>query len=296
VKHIIVLFALSVVFATVGCQKESTDPHAQPYIDPVDTTVTERTNGTWNVPLTNFRYVWQNRRPTGWANSANYNANGPCGYPMYAGNYVFTEGGNTNLCGIASYMMGAHLVSHPAQMDVPYANSDRAIRLVEAACRYKAFDPYYTFGGYTYLNKIGIMGCGTTNPNKKGDFTNWSNCSQYYFPGTTWGGTTNRDVAKNFILSYIAAGKPCEALIKVNTSYGDANNPNYIVTGSGGAGHMVLITGLTINDNQGIYKIRFKDPWPNNSQTYEVSYTKFLDSMLAASSGGVYNVLGINGL
>ncbi len=286
---------LLVIVVMVSCQKEQIVPNDS-HKSAGESVVTERTDGSWNVPLTYFRYVWQNRRPSGWMQVSNYNTNGPCGYPEYIGNYVFTEGGNTNLCGIASYLMGAHLVSHPAQMDVPYGTNDRAIRLVEAARRYKVFDPAYDFGEYTYLNTIGIMSRGTTNPNKKGDFTNWSNCGQYYFPGTSWGGTSNRETAKSFIQSAISSGKPCVALIKVNTAYGNANNPGYVVSSGSGAGHMVLITGLTINTAQGIFKIRFKDPWPNSTQTFEINYNLFLDSMVAASSNGVYNVLRINGL
>lgn len=278
-----------------GCQKDTVvDQLAIPDSPEISTRMV---SGSWNVSLTNFRYVWQNRVPTGWNNDSNYGTySGYCSYPMYTGSYSFNEGPNTNLCGIASYMMGVNLVSHPALMDVPYGTNDRAIRLVEYAKRYKIFDTGYSFGNFCYIYSIYTMGSGSGT--KKGDFTNWSNCSQYTYPGTSWGGTTNRETAKSFIYSKISASKPCVALIRVNAYSGcsSADCSSYISTSSSiGTGHMVLITGLTINETTGIHKIRFKDPWSNNSKTYEIIYADFLNSMLAASTSSTYNVFSIDG-
>lgn len=314
-KKIFALFGLVclLIIITFSCQKEKidqvnsdttqtttiVDQPAESTSNNTDSTSSDqvnfRTHASWDLNLANFRYVWQNRRPNGWTSNSNYGTySNSCNYPKYNGAYQFTEGSNTNLCGIASYMMGVHLVSHPALMDVPYGVNDRAIRMVEYAKRYKTFDASYAFGAYCNLSLIANMGKGLTN--KKGDFTNWSQCSSYTSTGTSWGGTTNRDAAKSFIQSKISSGKPCVALIRVRTTYTDANNTNYVTTNSNlGTGHMVLIVGLTINDDQGIYKVRFKDPWSNNNATYEISYTKFLDSMVAASSNGVYNVMSVNG-
>ena len=292
---------VSIVWITMlsllSCQKDDFVKTVNVKSQVAEQEITVRESGTWNVNLSNFRYVWQNRVPSGWKNHANYGVYpNMCAYPMYLGNYQFTEGPNTNLCGIASYMMGVNLVNHPALMDVPYGVNDRAIRLVEYAKRYHVFDGSYGFGYFCRLANIGMMGNGSST--KKGDFTNWSYCSQYTFPGTSWGGSSNREVVKAFIQSKISTGKPCVALIRVKPSVGcnDANCSSYISTNSNvGTGHMVLLTGLTWNESTGIHKIRFKDPWSNSSQTYEVLYSTFLNSMLAASSVGVYNVLGIDG-
>lgn len=285
------------IFSLLACQKDDLSRTSNEIRIYPEEMITLRESGTWNVNLANFRYVWQNRVPIGWKNHANYGVYpNACSYPQYSGAYQFTEGSNTNLCGIASYMMGANLVNHPALMDVPYGVNDRAIRLVEYAKRYHIFDANYGFGYFCRLANIGSMGNGTST--KKGDFTNWSYCSQYTYPGTSWGGSSDREAVKAFIKSKISNGKPCVALIRIKPSVGcnDANCGTYISTNhSIGTGHMVLITGLTWNESTGIHKIRFKDPWPNNSQTYEILYSTFLNSMWSASEIGVYNVLSING-
>lgn len=262
-----------------------------------DYEVTERSAGSWDVNLANFRYVWQNRRPTQWTNDSKYAGTGyPCSYPQYSGTYQFTEGGNTNLCGIASHMMGVHIVNHPALFDVPYGTNDRAIRLAEYAKRYKIFHAGWNFGNFCSIANIANMGKGLTN--KKGDLTNWSQCSTYIGSGTTWGGSTNRSTVKAFFESKISTGKPCVAIVMIapSSSCQDANCSTYIRTNGTGTGHMVLVTGLTTNA-QGIGTIRFKDPWPNDSSTYSVDYDKFMDSMKSASSLNppVYNVYCING-
>jgi hypothetical protein len=300
VKKFVFFVMMSLVMVWTGCEKQLDTPPT--YDSPstmTDHDATSRASTSYNVSLTNFRYVWQNRRPTSWTDDTKYAGSGyPCAYPRYSGSYTFTEGGNTNLCGLTSYMMGVHLVNHPALFDVPYGTNDRAIRLVEYAKRYKSFDGGYYFGGYTSLYNIGSMSNGLSG--KKGDLTNWSYCTTYTGSGTSWGGTTNRTSARDFMKNKIAVGRPCVALIRVKTSSGcnDSDCSTYISTSSNsGIGHMVLVVGITIDGAGDLYgKVRFKDPWPNNSKTYEINLNTFLSSMYAASSSGVYNVLGINGL
>lgn len=307
-KQFVVFVCVWMVFAFASCHKDVTIDDSNQYSSSQENEynpssneyhATSRATSSWDVSLANFRYVWQNRRPTSWTDDTKYAGSGyPCSYPQYSGSYSFTDGGNTNMCGLASYMMGIHLVNHPALCDVPYGANDRAIRLVEYAKRYKLFDASYYFTGYTTLYNVGSMGNGLSG--KKGDLTNWSYCTTYTGSGTSWGGTISSTAARDFIKSKISTGKPCVALIRIKTSSGcnDADCTTYISTSSNsGIGHMVLVVGITIDDiNSSSSKIRFKDPWPNNSKTYEISLNTFLSSMLAASGSGVYNVLGINGL
>ncbi|MEY3232697.1 MAG: hypothetical protein RLZ54_799 [Candidatus Parcubacteria bacterium] len=263
---------------------------------------TERSAGSWNVSLTNFKHVWQNRLPTDWK-TASYITSGSgyiysCSYPMYNGTYSYSNVANSNLCGIASLLMAEQLVSHPSLVDLPTGTNGRAVRLLESANRYKLFDGSYSFGNVCYIDKIRLMANGIGSPtNKKGDLTNWSNCSTYAGAGTSWGGTTNRATVKAFFESKISAGKPCVSLIRVNpsSSCADADCSTYIRTNGTGTGHMVTVVGLTTNA-AGVGTIRFKDPWPNNAKTYEVDYDKFLDSMKSASSSNIYNVFSVNGM
>ncbi len=94
-----------------------------------------------------------------------------------------------------------------------------------------------------------------------------------------------------------ASGAGAVALIRVSpsTTCLDADCSSYVRTNGTGTGHRVTVIGLTTN-SAGVGTIRFKDPWPNNSKTYQVDYDKFLDSMKSASSSSIYNVFSVNGI
>jgi hypothetical protein len=296
-----------VVLGIVSCQKDNTA--IQTETTPLQSNETnsnadssaasDRSAGSWDVNLTNFKYVYQNYLPTGWSTNGNYITSGngyvySCEYPMYVGPYQYFTSSNSNLCGIASYMMGTQLVTHPGWITLPGTNAGKAIRLAESAKRYFLFDPAHGWGDPCWIAQVGEMGKGLTN--KKGDLTNWNQCATYSGNGTTMFASTNRSSAKAFFETSISGSKPCVALIKISSSNScpDANCSTYIRTNGSGAGHMVLVTGLTTNA-QGVGTIRFKDPWPNNSQTYSCDYDKFLNSMKSASSSNKYNILKING-
>lgn len=309
-----VLFALFLVcLCTASCMKENAilqettiDTQINVPTDSADyqvgNEVMERSMGSWNVSLTNFKYLWQNRLPSDWT-SASYITGGSgyiyaCGYPMYNGSYSYGNVSNSNLCGIASYLMAAQLVNHPSLLDLPSGTNGRAVRLLESAKRYRLFDSGYTFGSVCYIDKIRQMATGLGSPsNKKGDFTSWTSCSTYAGSGATWGGTTNRTTVKAFFESKISTGKPCVALIRVSPSSSciDADCSTYVRTNGTGTGHMVTVIGLTTN-SAGVGSIRFKDPWPNNGKTYEIDYDTFLNSMKSASSSSIYNVFSVNGI
>lgn len=267
-----------------------------------ESNVLERSSGSWNVSLTNFKYLWQNRLPSDWK-TASYITSGSgyiysCNYPMYNGSYAYSNVSNSNLCGIASYLMATQLVNHPSLLDLPIGTNGRAVRLLESAKRYQLFDGSFSMGNVCKIDAIRQMGAGIGSPtNKKGDLTNWSYCSSYSGSGTTWGGSTSRSTVKSFFESKISAGKPCVALIRVSPSSTcvDADCSSYVRTNGTGTGHMVTVIGLTTNAS-GVGTIRFKDPWPNNGKTYEIDYDKFLDSMKSASSSSIYNVFSVNGI
>ncbi|HNG97544.1 MAG TPA: hypothetical protein PLW93_04715, partial [Candidatus Absconditabacterales bacterium] len=201
-KQLFNVMLIGAIMVMIGCQKEVDVPITPESSTTANHVLTSRAVNSYNVSLTNFRYVWQNRRPSSWTDDTKYGGKGyQCSYPQYNGSYTFTEGGNTNLCGLTSYMMGVHIVSHPALFDVPYSTNDRAIRLVEYAKRYKTFDGTYAFGNYTSLYTIGTMGNGLSS--KKGDLTDWSKCTTYTGSGTSWGGTTNSTIARDFMKNKI---------------------------------------------------------------------------------------------
>lgn len=288
--------------ATISPNLQTTKPLVNATYDQTDSSILERSSGSWNISLTNFKYLWQNRLPSDWK-TASYITSGSgyiysCTYPMYNGSYLYSNVSNSNLCGIASYLMATQLVNHPSLLDLPIGTNGRAVRLLESAKRYQLFDGSFSMGNVCQIDAIRQMGSGIGSPtNKKGDLTNWSYCSSYSGSGTTWGGSTSRSTVKSFFESKISTGKPCVALIRVSPSSTcvDADCSSYVRMNGTGTGHMVTVVGLTTNAS-GVGTIRFKDPWPNNSKTYEIDYDKFLDSMKSASSSSIYNVFSVNGI
>jgi hypothetical protein len=251
-------------------------------------------NYEYNLSLNNFRYVSQHYVPKDWQNLAKYDNSGVCSYPRYKGVMQTKTQYTTNLCGIASLLMSFSLVSTDPNTAVPYSDFDRAIRLVELAKRYKQFDSGYNLGDFAALAKIKDLAKGTSS--LKGELTNWSNCNSkigvgvvehVYYPKNT---TTSRQNAKDFIKSHLSANRPVIAIISMSgKSNENANNANYIKE-TGGYGHLVVIVGVTYKETTNDYRIRFKDPWANN-QTFEISYTKFLNSMVSYPLN--YNLLAI---
>jgi hypothetical protein len=256
--------------------------------------VTPRVNGIWNIDLTGFKYVYQSRVPAQWTTLSKYTLTGTCNYPVYTGSTT-TIITSTNLCGAASTLMGLSLVPHSTQVAVPGTTSGNAKRLVQFARRYKEFYSSYNFGDYTALDGWKTVCRGTSS--KKGEFTNWNTCTSLQNnagatlssqPATPAG----RTAIKEFIRSHIQSDHPVMALVTINPSVANADLPGYFAT-SGGIGHMVLITGVTEQDPNNYYRVRFKDPLSNNAKTYEVNYTTFLNSMIVAPTN--YNALAFIG-
>lgn len=291
----IALIFLSVVS---GCMKET--PLEEPAVsnglpDSGTMVAADRAYVNLNINMSGFRYVYQNRVPINWLTLSKYSTGGYCNSPRYIGSYSAEITGNSNLCGLASFLMGLSLVPHDTRVTVPTTDIDKCVRLAELARRYKNFDPNYTLGGYSSISYIKQLANGTSS--KKGEFTNWGNCNEFTKVATELKSTaknnTGRTQIKDFIRNYLSNDRPVVAIIAIKAQYGSADNINYIAE-SGGVGHYVVITGVTEDDANGIYKVRFKDPWPNNSKTYEVSYTRFLNSMVSYTS--YYNALGIIGM
>lgn len=252
-------------------------------------------NGTWNIDLTGFQYVWQSKVPSQWNQTSKYSLTGTCGYPQYTGSTTTTTQ-STNLCGPSSLLMALSLVPHSSTVAVPATSSAKPKRLAEFARRYMIFDGSYSFGGYTAIAKLRDLANGLSG--KKGEFTNWSSCSSYQNTGASIlssqpNSSTGRTAIKSFIRSQIQLDRPVIAIVTINPSVPNADYANYFAT-SGGIGHMVVITGVTEQDNNNYYRVRFKDPLSNNAKTYEVNYTTFLNSMVVYTSN--YNALAIKGL
>ncbi|MBP6256275.1 hypothetical protein KA405_00730 [Patescibacteria group bacterium] len=262
-------------------------------IDPY--TAFPRVSGTWNIDLTGFQYVWQSNVPIQWNQTSKYTLTGFCGYPKYTGS-TSTTTQSTNLCGPSSLLMALSLVPHSSAVAIPATSSAKPKRLAEFARRYMIFDGSYVFGGYTAIAKLRDLANGLSG--KKGEFTNWSSCSSYQnSTASTLSSQPNspagRTAIKEFIRSQIQLDRPVIAIVTINPSVPNADYANYFAP-SGGIGHMVLITGVTERDESNYYRVRFKDPLSNNSKTYEVNYTTFLNSMVVYTTN--YNTLAVKGL
>lgn len=257
--------------------------------------VTPRVNGIWDIDLTGFQYVWQSRVPVQWNQRSKYTMTGICGYPQYVGS-TSTTTQSTNLCGPTSLLMALSLVPHSTTVAVPSTNTAKAKRLAEFARRYMLFDGSYYFGGYTAIANLQQLANGTSS--KKGEFTNWSSCSSYQnSSASTLSSQPNtpagRTAIKEFIRTQLQLDRPVIAIVTINPSVPNADYANYFAS-SGGIGHMVVITGVTEQDGSNYYRVRFKDPLSNNSKTYEVNYTTFLNSMVVYTTN--YNALAVKGL
>lgn len=284
----------------VGCTKDHTDDVISPSSLTMGTLESSNAlaaaatvNGSWDVSLATFKYVYQSKTLKDWKTSSLYKTTGPCGYPRYTGATTLSTT-STNLCGPASLLMGLSIVRHDATVAVPTDETAVAKRLVEFAKRYQSVDGSYSLGGYTGIAQLARLANGTSSI--KGEFTNWTKCTEKQYTGTELYSvartTTGRTLMKDFIRTHIKMGRPVLALITVQGSYKNADNVSYIST-SGGIGHMVLITGVTEYDAKNTYRVRFKDPLAGNSKTYEVEYGRFLNSMITSASN--YNALAIAG-
>ncbi len=260
----------------------------------IDTTgspvLTTRVSVNYNLNLSKFRYVWQDGVMEQWNYTSKFGNTGKCGYPVYEGTmkvkYVFN-----NTCGLACAIMGVQITPHDSYVSLPDYTTAIALRFSEFIMRYKLYNPSYSFGAEIFLKSIGLFLNGTST--FKSEFSNWNVCSEKSKSGATiFSGISSRADTKTFIRTQLQLGRPIIALISIKSKYGSADNANYIAT-SGGGGHMVLIVGLTEDDINGIYQIRFKDPYTNNPKTYVANYTRFLDSMIDAPTN--YNALAIKG-
>lgn len=258
------------------------------------------------VNLSNFQHVYQSRVPTGFWNNSNYgNDETHCDYPVFigaSGSSNDYEISRTNLCGIASFLMGTSLVNHDPLFDLAsgsstYAKMQHADLLAEATKRYKDFKSSYNFGNSTYLYDIARMTYGLSY--RKGSYTNWNDCNNlkrgYSF--TDYHRSTTRENAKTFIKNSIDNGYPVIAIVGVKGGKYDKPNPysetevnTYL---SGNQGHMVLIVGLYLDDTNNTYKIRYKDPLYEDGSTYTATYSNFLNAMIRTTSG--YNALVLEG-
>ncbi len=301
---------ICIIVLLSACQKETSESPLEglvpthdtttlvsPPLDTLDLTgnpvLTPRVSGTWNIDLTGFRYVYQKNVMQQYNLDSKYSNSGYCGYPKYVGTQVEALLGN-KLCGLASFLMAMSLVPHDTRVTIPTTNFDKAIRLCELMKRYKLFDPYYLLGGYTAIATLATLANGKTGV--KGEFTNWGNCSEIKRTATELNTqpktNSGRSLMKSFIRTHIQNDHPVMVIISIDGSKKDAYESGYIKT-SGGTGHMVVITGVTEDDLNGIYKVRFKDPYTNSSQTYQVDYTLFLNSMIAYTT--YYNALAFVG-
>lgn len=309
-KHYFFFLLFGVLVVISSCTKETpvgldtslssdlstaSEESYEPSDDTTSTTLTLRIDGSWNISLSGFQYVYQNRVPSQWTNLSKYTMTGPCTYPVYTGS-TSTIVTSTNLCGAASTLMGLSLVPHSSQVAVPSTTTAKAVRLAVFARRYKLFYPTYNFGGYTAIDGWRTVCNGTSS--KKGEFTNWNSCSSMQnSTGSTLSSqpptSAGRTAIKNFIRSQIQLDRPVMALVTINPSVPNADYAGYFVA-SGGVGHMVLIVGVTEQDSNNYYRVRFKDPLSNDPKTYEVNYTTFLNSMIAYPTN--YNALAFKGL
>jgi hypothetical protein len=188
--------------------------------------------------------------------------------------------------------MATSLVSDDNGIILPSSNIGKAKTLAELAKRYKTFNSSYDFGNITYIASIRAMANGTFY--HKGHLTDWLDCDNKQgnraILKSTAPNLAGRTTMKNFIRDNLQANRPVIAITTIKTSYGDADNVNYIST-NGGQGHFVVLTGVTENDDTNTYLVRFKDPWSNNSKTYEVNYTRFLNSMITYNTN--YNAIAL---
>jgi hypothetical protein len=307
------LWILVIIVLLSACQKETSELPSLGLVPTQDTTTTmvsseEGTIDTTGSPVlmpraglnvdkiidsTGYKYHFQNWIPVGWKKSTSYTNTGKCGYPVYIGSKTLTTA-STNLCGIMSFLIALTHVVHDGTVAMPYTNIEKGIRVVRCAKRYQEFDPSYTLGGYTTLQKIGQMANGTSA--LKGEFSHWKYCDEKIWTASQFSyqsdNSAGRDSTKAFIRKHILLDRPVVALISINTSKKNADETGYIST-SGGTGHMVTIVGLKENDATGEYKVYFRDPLANNSKLFSANYTTFLNSMVDFPAG--YNALAIWG-
>lgn len=305
--NVIPMWIMVIMVLLSACQKEASESPLEGLVPTCDTTTiaaseevawdtTEhqllmpRVSVNINLNLSKFRYVWQDRVMEQWNYTSKFSNTGKCGYPVYKGTMKVKYEFN-NTCGLACAIMGVQITPHDSYVNLPDYTTAIALRFSEFIMRYKLYNSGYDFGDEIYLNSIGAFLNGSSS--FKSEFSNWNVCSEKSKSGATiFSGTSSRANTKNFIRTQLQLGRPIIALISIKSKYGSADDVNYIAT-SGGGGHMVLIVGLTEDDINGIYQIRFKDPYTNNPKTYIANYTRFLDSMIDAPTN--YNALAIKG-
>ncbi len=250
-------------------------------------------NVNYTIDMTGYKYVDQWITMTQWLDTTKYNTNGYCNYPKYIGTLA-TKTGGTNMCGPSSFLICLSLVGHDWKVAVPSTDLGKAKRLCEFMKRYQLFQSGYKLGDVTYISNLRDMANGTST--KKGEFTDWGNCNQMKLTATELNvqpkTNTGRTLMKSFIRSHILNDHPVITIISIDPSKKNADNTSYIKT-SGGTGHLVVVVGIIEDDANGIYKVRFKDPYARNSKTYVVDYTLFLNSMIAKTT--YYNALAFAG-
>ncbi|MBV6474511.1 MAG: hypothetical protein JPMHGGIA_02835 [Saprospiraceae bacterium] len=305
------LLILIIIVLLSACQKETSESPLEGLIPVGDTTtlvstpidtidltgnpvLEPRVSGTWNIDLTGFRYVNQWNTMLEWKKATKYNTSGYCNYPKYIGVLQILTGG-TNMCGPASFLMALSLVVHDWKIAVPSTDLGKAKRLSEFMKRYQLFHSGYVLGAVTYIAYLRDMANGTSS--KKGEFTDWGNCDQKQSNAAELNAqpktSSGRTAMKTFIRTNMQKNYPVIAIITIDPSKKDAYDPGYIRTTSGWTGHMVTVVGVTEDDINGIYQVRFKDPYAKNSKTYVCDYNIFLNSMIASTS--YYNALAIKG-